>query len=415
MYKRQGLEDLVGLQDPLGAVLVRDRDADLGTGVVDGVHPGGGEDVDAQLPVLAGEFGGDLGVLQGRHAVQELDDGDLHTVVVQDVGELDADGTGARDDDRLRQVLGEDLILVGHHPRTALGAGQQLGRGSGGDDAVLEADGPGVAVAAGDLEGVRVEEGAAAVQLGDLVLLHQVVDALDPAVGDLAAAAERLPVVEGHLPVDPDAEGLRLVGEDVRQLGVAQQGLGGDAAHVQAHAAPVPLLDDRDALAQLCGADGGDVAAGPGAEYDDVESLDLLVHARSLFPSDRFPFRGGLFLSVVRGATEINSMWRRSPDEYGRRPYPASRSTAASTGAVPSSARIRTPRARARSRCPGSRTARSRAGARSCAVRARSGTRRGATPRVTSRSAQNPSSNWIGTGTAGTPARSPAAVVPAPA
>lgn len=189
----------------------------------------------------------------------------------------------ARDDDGPREVLGEDLLLVAHHAGAALGAGQQLGGGSGGDDAVVEADRAVVALVVRDLEGVRVEEGAAAVELRDLVLLHQVVDALDPAVRDPAAAAEGLAVVEADGAVRRDAEGLRLTGDDVRELGVAQQRLGGDAADVQADAAPVLLLDDGDPLAQLRGTDRGHVSAGARTEDNDVEALVLLDHEDFLF------------------------------------------------------------------------------------------------------------------------------------
>ncbi len=54
---------------------------------------------------------------------------------MQHIGELDADRAGARDDDAARQVLGEDLLLVGHHAVAQAGTGQQPGAGTGGDDA----------------------------------------------------------------------------------------------------------------------------------------------------------------------------------------------------------------------------------------------------------------------------------------
>ena len=57
-------------------------------------------------------------------------------------------------------------------------------------------DGLVAAVVQRDLHRVRVDERAPPVELGDLVLLHQEVDALDPAVGDLAAALEGGAVVE---------------------------------------------------------------------------------------------------------------------------------------------------------------------------------------------------------------------------
>ena len=55
------------------------------------------------------------------------------------------------------------------------------------------------------------------------------------------------------------------------ELGVAQQRLGGDAADVEADAAPVLLLDDRGRQAELGRADGGDVPARAGAQHDDIE------------------------------------------------------------------------------------------------------------------------------------------------
>ena len=111
-------------------------------------------------------------------------------------------------------------------------------------------------------------EGAPAVDLGDLVLLHQEVHALDDALGHRAAAGVR--GAEVHRRVAGDPELVLLVGQDVRQLRVAQQGLGRDAADVEADTAPVLVLHDGDALAELGGADGGDVPTGAGTEDDDV-------------------------------------------------------------------------------------------------------------------------------------------------
>ena len=88
--------------------------------------------------------------------------------------------------------------------------------------------------------------------------------------------------------------------EDVRQLGVAQQRLGRDAADVEADAAPVLLLDDRDLHAELGGADGGDVPTGAGTEDDDVE---VLAHGTSLggaaTSTPRERWARGLFLRTV--------------------------------------------------------------------------------------------------------------------
>jgi hypothetical protein len=229
-----------------------------------------------ELAVGLGQFLGDLDVLQRHHPVEKLDDRHLHAVVGQHVGELDADRAGAGDDDAARQFLGEDLLLVGDDPVAQLGARQQFGGRTGGDDAVVEGDGLGRSVVEGDLQGVRVDEAAPAVEFGDVVLLHQEVHALDAAVGHLPAALHRGREVEADLAAD--AEGLGLRAEDVRQFGVAQQRLGGDAAHVQADTAPVLLLDDGGLESELGGADRRDIPTWTGAEDNNVK---VRGHARN--------------------------------------------------------------------------------------------------------------------------------------
>ena len=76
-------------------------------------------------------------------------------------------------------------------------------------------------------------------------------------------------VVELHVTLD--AERLRLMVEDLCDLGVLDQCLGRDAAHVQAHATPVFLLNYSNFLAKLCCADSGDIATGASAEYNNVK------------------------------------------------------------------------------------------------------------------------------------------------
>ena len=66
-------------------------------------------------------------------------------------------------------------------------------------------------------------------------------------------------------------------------LGVPEQRLAGDAAPVQAEAADALLLDQHDALAELRGADRGDVAAGPAADDGDV----VLSHECTCVQRDR--------------------------------------------------------------------------------------------------------------------------------
>ncbi|GAA0490506.1 hypothetical protein Ade02nite_23870 [Paractinoplanes deccanensis] len=66
--------------------------------------------------------------------------------------------------------------------------------------------------------------------------------------------------------------------DDVRDLGVAQQRLGRDAAHVEADPTPVLVLDHSNRLAELRSTNGGDISPGPGAEDKDIK----MTHPASL-------------------------------------------------------------------------------------------------------------------------------------
>ena len=71
------------------------------------------------------------------------------------------------------------------------------------------------------------------------------------------------------------------MGQRVSKLRVLEKRLGRDAAHVQADTAPVLLLDDRDGLAKLGSADGGNVATRTRTKDDDIK---VGSHRYSLVP-----------------------------------------------------------------------------------------------------------------------------------
>jgi hypothetical protein len=96
----------------------------------------------------------------------------------------------------------------------------------------------------------------------DLVLLHQELDALVELGGDVARAADGLGPSRSRFALDLEAPGFLLV-ELFHEFGVGEEGLGGDAAPVEADAAELVALDDGGLVAELSGADGADVAAGP--------------------------------------------------------------------------------------------------------------------------------------------------------
>ena len=116
----------------------------------------------------------------------------------------------------------------------------------------------------------------------DLVLLHQVRDALVELLGDGAAARDDLGDVERGLVV-AEAVGVGVL-HVVEDFGRAQQRLGRDAAPVEADAAEQLALDDRGLQAQLRRADRRDIAAGPRAEDDEVVSVRHSMLPKPLSP-----------------------------------------------------------------------------------------------------------------------------------
>ena len=123
--------------------------------------------------------------------------------------------------------------------------------------------------AVADLHGVLGDEPALALDELDLVRLDQALQTLVQPVDD----AVLVRVDPGHVDAlerGPDAEPGALAGV-VGDLGRVQQRLGRDAAVVQAGAADLVLLDQRDRHAELGGAEGAGVAAAAAAEDHDVE------------------------------------------------------------------------------------------------------------------------------------------------
>ena len=103
----------------------------------------------------------------------------------------------------------------------------------------------------------------------DLVLLPEHLDAVGERLRDLRAA------LLDRLPVDRDAAGLdaqlgALLGDLGEDLGGVEHGLGRDAGVVEAAAAGLVALDHGGLLAELGGADRGDVAAGAASDHDHV-------------------------------------------------------------------------------------------------------------------------------------------------
>ena len=116
---------------------------------------------------------------------------------------------------------------------------------------------------------VRADELADAHLVLHVVLPEQVADAVLELVGDLAGAADDLGEIDLEV-VEGDAGSAASVRMLADECAVFEQGLGGDAAPVEAGAAEVFLFDAEDAFLELPRADGGGVTGGAAADDDDV-------------------------------------------------------------------------------------------------------------------------------------------------
>lgn len=210
-----GLQNAVGFND-LGLPTLRRRDGDLDlvTGVVDGIDLSGSQHLNAEFLVGLSQLGRDLLVLVRDHTIEKFNDGHVTAVISQHIGELSTDGSRTGDDDGSRDGVGKDLFLVGDDPTGELGAWQSLDDRTDCDDRVVESDLVGhLAVRVFNRDGLGAGELPPAVELGDFVLLHEEVDALDHAGRHFAGTTEGFAEVDGDVPAN--TEGLGLLGDDV--------------------------------------------------------------------------------------------------------------------------------------------------------------------------------------------------------
>ena len=251
-------------------------------------HLGAGVDLDAALLEGALELRRHRLVLAGHQPRQQLDDGHLAAVALEDRRELDADRAAAHDRDRLghlrqvdRLVAEDDALLVD------LDAGHRAGRRSGGDDQFLGGgDRLGAAGVQRDLDALAAGEPGGALDPVDLVLLEEHLDAAgQPGDHLVLAGVHRRHVDADTLPPSMPAEAPFLGRlRHLEGVGVLEQRLGRDAAPDEAGAAEGLLaLDHRHLQAELRGANRRDVAAGPRAHHHDVV---FARHARLLLSSD---------------------------------------------------------------------------------------------------------------------------------
>src|SRR5262249_46491306 len=107
----------------------------------------------------------------------------------------------------------------------------------------------------------------------DLGPAQQAADAVAQPVDDAVLPAHGLGEIQADVAGDPQAQriGALRPAQHAELAGGVDQRLRRDAAAEQAGAAQAVGLDQHGVEAELAGADGGDIAAGPGAEHQDLD------------------------------------------------------------------------------------------------------------------------------------------------
>ncbi len=230
---------------------------------------GAGHDGHALLGQALLEEGRDILVFHRHDPVEHFDHGHIAAHVVVEAGELDTDRPAADDEQLLGHFLGRHGMAIGPHALAVrLGEGQVARPGTGGNDDVLGGE-LFLALIALDREAGRTGQRALAHVHGDLVLLHQMRDALIELLRDAAAALHDRVQIGLDLARDLEAVILRVlrVMEDFRRT---QQRLGRNTAPVEADAAQQFAFHDGGFEPELRAADSRDIAAGSAAEHDYV-------------------------------------------------------------------------------------------------------------------------------------------------
>ena len=231
---------------------------------------GAGEDADALLDERLLERHGDLGVFDGKNVGHHLNDGHLGAEGIEEVGELDTD-RASTDDDDLLGLLGDGECVAAADDTGSVErkAWHLAGDDAGGDEDLRRREGLVLAISPAYLDRSCLGHAGVALDIIDLVLLEQEFDTAGELVGDLAGTTDDLlPVVLKARDLESEIGGV--VADQGIEFGVLEQGLGWNAAPVQAGATGAFLLDDSNTLAELGGADRADISGGAAADDDEV-------------------------------------------------------------------------------------------------------------------------------------------------
>ena len=218
-----------------------------------------------------------VAIAAGHQPVGQLDHAHLHAERVVDGRHLQADDAPADHQQAARQVQVERGRRI-HDARVVGKPGQPHRLGAGRDDAAGKAQLPDAPLAV-DFELVRGGEPGGAADHGHLALPGEHREATGETPDDPVLPVAQSAGVDLRL---AETDAMRSHGLGVLyHAGRMQQCLGGYAADVQAHAAQRrPALDQRDAEAQIGGAECGRVSARSRAEHREVELVRLRTGLR---------------------------------------------------------------------------------------------------------------------------------------
>jgi len=247
-----------------------DREFDPFVGGLGFFHFGAGEEADTLFGQGFFQGDGDIRIFDREDVGQHFDHGDFRAERVEEVGEFDADGAGADDDDFLG-LLGQDHGLFAADDAFAVKrkAGHFARDNSGGDEDFRGGVGGLFAFGVGDFDHAAFGNGGGAADVIDFVLFEEHFDAAGKFVGHAAAAADDFGPIEGKF-VEGHAEVAGVFGHQLVKLGIAEERFGRDAAPVEAGAASAFHFNAGHFFAELRGADRADISGGSAADHDEI-------------------------------------------------------------------------------------------------------------------------------------------------